>query len=580
MNNQFRISVFVFFIFCLVISSCKKDEEIIEPLIDCDKSEFIASIGNFEDQFLTSITSDSVYYHLSFETSQSLRVCKELFSGFTIDSVNWQSTFIFLEGDVQTIPFIGKVVYSTEINPFGHNPLCAIINFEVPKMSKVHLQILSKHSPTDNLVHQFETLSKEHEVPVFGLYQDYENKVVISLIGEDDNTFITDTLLFQTEKIIKINPIIQVLQRDRSRMGSGSFHLVSSLSWFSPTVVYMFDDYGEIRWLVDYTDHHMLGVLFYDVGVEQLKNGNLYFGDLVRDRIYEVDFFGRVVNLWEMPGFEFHHNVREKPNGNFLLTARQNGSTHQNGKPTIDDFILEIERSIGDIIHVWDLKDYLDENRIALGNWPGNNEIDWAHSNSVEYDESDHTIIVSVRHQGVVKLDYEGNVKWILSPHKGWGTNRKGEDCNDFLLEPINFSGVPYGEQVRLGNVKGDGFEWNWYQHAAFLNPRGNLMLFDNGAYSRAVEYEIDEANMTAFQVWSYGKDRGEETFSPIISDVDYFEETNTVLFAPGFNVFNGNGFLGGRIVEVDYNTQDIVFEALVLSPGLTFHRVERMDLY
>ena len=98
--------------------------------------------------------------------------------------------------------------------------------------------------------------------------------------------------------------------------------------------------------------------------------------------------------------------------------------------------------------------------------------------------------------------------------------------------------------------------------------------------YSRAVEFQIDEEAMTVQQIWDYGKERGYETFAPIVSDVDYHPTQNNILFAPGIGVDNGGGLSGGKVVEINYETKEVVFEARIISPGITFHRVERMPLY
>ncbi len=42
---------------------------------------------------------------------------------------------------------------------------------------------------------------------------------------------------------------------------------------------------------------------------------------------------------------------------------------------------------------------------------------------------------------------------------------------------------------------------------------------------------------MTIQQKWQYGKERGLETFSAIVSSVQYLPATNHVLFSPGFQV-------------------------------------------
>jgi arylsulfate sulfotransferase len=119
--------------------------------------------------------------------------------------------------------------------------------------------------------------------------------------------------------------------------------------------------------------------------------------------------------------------------------------------------------------------------------------------------------------------------------------------------------------------------------------PNGNIMLFDNGdnrnyvgygPYSRAVEYEIDEYNRTVRQVWQYGKERGDETYSPIFSDVEYDPGDNLILFSPG-TVSNTAQY--GKVIGLDYSTGNVIFEATISTPLIfvgTLHRAERMPVY
>ncbi len=53
--------------------------------------------------------------------------------------------------------------------------------------------------------------------------------------------------------------------------------------------------------------------------------------------------------------------------------------------------------------------------------------------------------------------------------------------------------------------------------------------------------------NKAVQQKWQYGKERrletfSNETFSNIVSSVQYLPDTNHVLFCPGFKVINKNG--------------------------------------
>ena len=70
-------------------------------------------------------------------------------------------------------------------------------------------------------------------------------------------------------------------------------------------------------------------------------------------------------------------------------------------------------------------------------------------------------------------------------------------------------------------------------------------------------------------------------TFAHIVSDVDFLSSANHVVFSPGA-VNNSSNY--GKVIELDYITQNIVFEA-TLTPqqtfyGITFHRTERLTLY
>jgi arylsulfate sulfotransferase len=85
----------------------------------------------------------------------------------------------------------------------------------------------------------------------------------------------------------------------------------------SPESPFIFDAFGDIRWYLDFKTSAVLNKLFFDDGMERLQNGDLYFGDISSNAIYEMDLQGNIIDTWTLPGYQFHHNVQEKPNGNF-----------------------------------------------------------------------------------------------------------------------------------------------------------------------------------------------------------------------------------------------------------------------
>jgi len=576
------------------LSSCKKETSLqVFPVNEstCDLDEFKGWLEDLSnaDIYLSDHSSAEFDDVFSFEEGSTLSICNGFISDISFNDLVWEACITFNDASKKIIPYIGEVDIEVLVNPSGYNPLSAILKFETPRSSKVNITLKSTESPDDDLIIPVETEGMQFEIPVLGLYHNSSNNIEIQLINGRDEIYYENIVQANTVNFFGGNIPIQIDKIDRARMADGRFHFVSALTYTNPNVCYMFDDFGHVRWILDYSGHPELNKLLYEVGVEQLANGNLYFGDITTNRIYEVDLFGNIINDWSITGYDFHHNVQEKPDGNFLVSVNKPGITHLNGKPSIEDFIIEIDRNSGAIVHEWDFRNLLDENRIALGNWPADPVVDWIHINAVIYDPNDNTIIASGRHQGLIKVGYDDKVKWIIGPHEAWGTNRNGEDCNQFLLTPLNQNGVAYDSDVALGYENANDFEWNWFQHAPLVKPDGNVMMFDNGyirnftelgTYSRAVEYKVDPQNMTVQQIWEYGKEREAECYSYIASDVDYYEENNSVVMASGSAVFNGFTNIGGRIVELDYTTKEVLFDAVIIVPGVTFHRVERMDLY
>ncbi len=475
-----------------------------------------------------------------------------------------------------------------EVNPSGVAPLTAIINLSTNTDVSVSLRVVGEHGSASDVIKDFTEIGSNLEIPVLGLYAERENRVELTLRDRSGNQLGAQIVTIQTEALIPEMPDIDI--DVPATVGSkAGFNLVNYFGLVDegfPQRAFMFDAFGDIRWFLDYTDHPVLSNLFYDNGLNRLQNGNMIMGDGSTGALYEIDMFGEIANTFDLQGFGFHHHVIEKPDGNFLVTV------NDQSKPTEEDVILEIDRNSGSIVNTWDLNNTLDNGRRVWETDRADLNFDWFHANAIEYSQQDDAIIVSGRTQGTVKLTADNEVIWILAPHRSWETSGNGIELSQFLLQPLDAQGNPITDQAVLdGEINHPDFEWAWYQHSPILLPNGHVMLFDNGenrnyagpsTYSRAVEYRIDEENMTIQQVWSYGKERGGATYSEIVSKVSYDEEVDNVLFTPGAITFNGATY--GKVVEVDRQQGQVHFEATITPPnaffGITFHNVQRMPMY
>ncbi|MDO7886749.1 aryl-sulfate sulfotransferase [Hymenobacter cheonanensis] len=477
---------------------------------------------------------------------------------------------------------------SLTLNPSGYAPLTARLSLTSRQSGRLRLVVHGRHGAASDLTQQFADEGTMHTVPVLGLYPNYANNVTVQLVDPGGAVLADTALLIQTAALPPDMPASLVTTAPTGGPLGGDFTLVSNFSASNPQMPLIVDNYGEVRWLLDYRSLPELEQLSYDCGISRLRNGNFCFGDKTTSQLFEVDVYGTIINRWNMAGYTFHHELYEKPDGNFLVTANKTGSTHPDGTATDEDYVIEINRHANRVVQEWDLKQSLNENRHALEADP----VDWLHANAVLYDPSDNTIIVSGRYQGVVKLTYDNHVQWLLAPHRGWGPNHQGQDLKQLLLTPLDAGGQAIADTAVVnGSANAPDFEWNWYQHSVQLMPSGDLLLFDNGTnrnfirnapthYSRAVVYRLDPAARTVQQIWTYGKERGDDTFSAIVSRVQYLPAVNHLLFCPGYQVPNATG-QGGKIIELDYASKQVLFE-MQLTPanGFAFHRAQRESIY
>ncbi|GAB4027629.1 hypothetical protein GCM10028773_59480 [Spirosoma koreense] len=508
-------------------------------------------------------------------------------TGFKVNATNVVSPLLFsISAD------------SIKLDPYGYAPLSALVNFSVSALGKTYIRVRGKHGKITNVEHTFNDIGLQHSIPLIGLYANYANTVDVRIVSAGGDTLAKSSITIQTAPLSSGIPLptsIVAAPFDEANVAPGLI-LVSSFSNIGtgkPSSPYFLDNYGDIRWILDFRNHPQLNTLSYDDGISRLRNGNFYFGSTTTPMIYEVDLLGKLINNWGLSGYVFHHEVHEKPNGNFLLNATKPGSTYKDGvSPTVEDFVIEIDRQNGNLLTVWDLKESLDETRYSVTQDVIQQANDWFHGNAVMYDSTDNTIVVSGRSQGIVKLDYNNNVKWILAAHKGWTTNRRGEDLTQFLLKPLDANGNLISDAGIIdGTTIAPDFEWNWYQHNISHLPNGDWMMFDNGTvrefnpsvtskYSRVVRYKIDSGNKTVQQIWTYGKDRGADTYSAIVSSAQFLPTANHVVFSPGYQVPNTNG-QGGKIVEIDYATKQVVSEISISSANLWgFHRARKISAY
>jgi arylsulfate sulfotransferase len=152
---------------------------------------------------------------------------------------------------------------------------------------------------------------------------------------------------------------------------------------------------------------------------------------------------------------------------------------------------------------------------------------DFSHANSVYPLDEGRSLLMSFRNiQRVIKIDVAtGRVVWQLG---------KGLDFEWVGSEPLVD-------------------RWFWDQHDAQPLPNGHILMFDNGNgrespclpsdYSRALELELDEQQMTVRNVWEHR--------------VPYAPAMGEVIRMPNGNTFIAGGW-SGQLTETTADGEEV----------------------
>lgn len=442
------------------------------------------------------------------------------------------------------------------LNPYGNSPLTALVIFETKDLTAPSVIIKGKDE-LSTYTHTF-TPAKKHILPIYGLYADTVNEVILK-VNHDETVLSIQTEALPDDLVL---PTSVVFER---HMLSNDLYFVTPSS-MGYTAAY--DVNGDVRWY--FSENYLWDIERLDNGHLLLSTERLVNPPYYTTGLYEMDLLGKIYFEYSLPG-GYHHDYFEMENGNLLVASDDFSSG------TVEDYIVEVDRSTGNVVRKFDLKDILPKDQGKSASWT---EYDWFHNNSVWYDQKTNSITLSGRHQdAVINIDYDsGELNWIIGDSTAWE-----DDMKKYFFTPV-------GE-----------LEWQWSQHAAMILPNGDVFLFDNGNnrskiaddyigadenYSRGVIYRIDTASMTIRQIWQYGKERGRDFYSPYISDVDYLGDSHYLIHSGGHSVVEGhvsNEPAGlTKVDSLNSITTEILHDQVIFEMQLptNTYRAEKMSLY
>ena len=470
------------------------------------------------------------------------------------------------------------------MDPNMRTPLAGVVELQTDVAVQVQLSITDGN---DFWTVSLPTVTQQHYVPVLGLKSDrtYTVDVILSPGGNVGTVFAT------TPPLPADFPVVVATVSNPALMEPG-YTLTDCLRRNNgdPRETYsmIVDQAGEVVW---YTSHCLAAARY-------LPNGEILYRNQAEAIQMDLLANQKRVTL-AFPGLGSHHDLLRTPHGTFLSMDRQEipvasfptSETDPNAPwaPAIlrDDSIVEFLPD-GTLRREWQTVDIMDVTRIGFNSLRAfNGAFDWTHGNAATYRLDDDSIIVSLRSQDTVyKFSREtGDLQWILAPHDNWSPA-----FDPYLLMPI-----------------GSPFRWSYHQHAPMWTAPDRILLYDNGnhraspfdgtvptpdeqSFSRGVEYEIRESQLKIRQVWEYGENIPDQSFTGFIGDADWLETTGNRLMTFGAVSYVGGvpsadlglGDLHARLVET---TDDVVpvkvFELLAYEPvagqRIIIYRSERI---
>jgi len=437
-----------------------------------------------------------------------------------------------------------NIISGPTFTPAGGAPLAGTLQLTTDTSSRISIFVSDGN---DFWERDFYDFTNNHSVPLAGFKSSQTNLILVAVYDEDQNEYDAPQLLtFITPALPTGFPTNVVLTCDPDKMEPGYTLTIVRNRSINSEYVLILDNTGEVVW-------YATSPQFSSTDVHQLDDGNfLIEEDTSGNKFVEMNLLGQIVHtVPAAPGFivDSHEGyptthgtilyisdvTRSVPNFPNQLPVN---STNQNPPLTtqnIDDNpIVEISATNGAFLGSWSPVTMLDPTRVSYlsGDFPTSQGIDNIHGNAIIEDTNDDCIIASSRDQNAVyKFDRNGQLKWILGPHEGWGAA-----WQQYLLTPMGDTNT---------------FNWNYGQHGPTLTTEGTILVYNNGAlrampwdtripdqtnYSSAVEYKIDETNKLVYEVWdSAWQTNQDRLMTPIVGKAQWLPQTRDILVTYGY---------------------------------------------
>lgn len=449
------------------------------------------------------------------------------------------------------------------LNPFGTGSNGLYLYFETDLPTQVSYTVHAEDSSIPDYTataantdgHDY---SKTHEFQLIGLVPGQTNQVTLVLTGswghvrqqitfsitmpETHSGYPTQLDYTDGESSAALSDGLFAMMRTNGYLGYGFF----------------FDNSGVMRY----------EMVLEGFGLDRvLSDGDEIITCVSSSRLARINALGRVMQVYDLEGYELHHDITFGPDGTVVALVDKVGSD------TTEDVVVEVDLATGQVSELLDfsvlMADYLETETHPItvtsdffweaGEW------DWIHLNTLQYLEDGDSVIVSSRETStIIKVEnvHSGpRLGWLMGDPDFWADTAYA----DLSLTPVGDFVYQYGQHSV--EYRGPGAEEGVYYLSMFnnnywsLNTRSNYtpdladsvcesLYGDSQDLSWVYIYEVDENQGTFSLVESFSV-----PYSSIVSNAaPAGAEGNWVVNSGVANVFGEYDDSGVLIRQFDYD--------------------------
>ena len=478
--------------------------------------------------------------------------------GFTFYDVGVQER---LEGALEDLKAQEEFSWTADrplavLNPYGtgSNGLYLYFETDVPTQASYTIHVdqegIEDYSATSAKEGR-RNYSRQHEFQVIGLVPGQTNEVTLTLTGSWGN--VRQIVHFTVDM-----PDTQSGYATQLAVTDGTSAQLQADGLFTMMRVNGYLGYGFF--------YDNSGVLRYEMVLEGFGLDRLLFdGDelitcVSSTRLARVNGLGQVTQVYDLDGYELHHDIGFGREGEVLALAE-----HESGE-TVEDVVLSIDLDSGAVTELLDftqvMQPYFEMTRPVgplddffwqAGEW------DWIHLNSLQYLPEDDSLIVSSREtSAIIKIaDIHGEpaVDWLAGDSRFWEDTPYAELC---LTQEGDF--VPqYGqhcvEYLKAGEDDGIYYLNVYNNNYWSLNTRdftldvadsvGTDLYGSESDASQVYVYRIDE-NARTFSL----EDSFDVPYSSIVSNGSLCQDSSNWVVNSGISMVFGEYDSTGTLIR------------------------------